>query len=85
MTTDPDKADTTWMRYGACLGSDPDLFFPERGDNRRQIAVAKRVCATCVVRQACLNYAITEHLTDGIFGGTTPKERKGIRARRRAS
>jgi hypothetical protein len=49
-----------------------DLWFPNPGDHEAT-AAAKRVCATCPVRQACLDNALTEE------GGRTKTNRFGIR------
>lgn len=65
-----------WIRHAACRGVDPDLFFPTRGGDVR---AAKKVCAGCEVRAECLDYALTEHLTHGIFGGTSERERRRLR------
>lgn len=75
-----------WMADAACRGLDPDLFVPvERqgpgGDNRHGKALA--VCAECPVRSDCLEYAITNRETFGVWGGTTPKQREAERRRRR--
>ena len=65
-----------WMSRGACLGVDPELFFPvaDRGPALHQITVAKRVCQHCTVRSLCLTYAV-ETRQSGIWGGTTLEER----------
>jgi WhiB family redox-sensing transcriptional regulator len=72
-----------WMSHGACRQADPELFFPigaVAGPAARQVEAAKAVCAPCAVRVNCLSYAL-EVMPEGIWGGTTPKERR--RARRR--
>jgi WhiB family redox-sensing transcriptional regulator len=43
------------MERGNCLGLDPELFFPERGES---VTEAKAVCAGCVVRTECLDFAL---------------------------
>ncbi len=43
--------------------------------------LAKAICAGCVVKDACLEFGL--HQPDGIWGGTTPGERRRIRRRRR--
>lgn len=68
-----------WQDYAACLGSDPDSFFPERGDRTTE---AKAVCAGCVVREACLEYALTHRIDHGIWGGTVERDRRRIRRQR---
>lgn len=66
----------------ACRAYDPDLWFPlgwQGPANERQIGQAKSVCAVCPVRIACLEYALANGEADGIYGGLTPKERRGMR------
>jgi WhiB family transcriptional regulator, redox-sensing transcriptional regulator len=74
---------TEWRAAGACLSADPDLFFPiaTGGAAVRQVTQAQRICAGCGVRQQCLEFAMRNGETYGIWGGTTPEER--IRVRRR--
>lgn len=72
----------TWMVRGACLRTDPESFFPDGFGKRTAelVQAAKRVCDSCLVRQLCLEWALTVPETDGIWGGTTPDERRGLRA-----
>jgi len=73
----------SWMSRGACRESDPDLFFPVAvgtGPAARQVEVAKAVCGPCAVRANCLSYAL-EAMPEGIWGGTTPDERRAARRR----
>lgn len=73
-----------WQARGACVGADPDLFFPERGDHAA-IQAALAICATCTVRAECLDYALTTRQNVGILGGTTASQRKQtLRSRRTA-
>ncbi len=74
-----DHEDLTWQRLANCLGVDPDLFFPERGASTRE---AKEVCRGCVVREECLEYAITNGEKFGIWGGLSERERRRIRRAR---
>lgn len=68
-----------WAEDANCLGVDPDLFFPERGSPSH---AAKAVCAGCVVRSDCLEYAIAHDEKWGVWGGTTGRERgRIVRAR----
>lgn len=53
---------------------DPDLFYPERGE---EVATAKAVCATCPVRAECLAAGLYEKY--GIWGGTSERERRKLR------
>jgi WhiB family redox-sensing transcriptional regulator len=71
------------MSRGACRQADPDLFFPVAigtAPAARQIEAAKAVCGPCTVRASCLSYAL-EAKPEGIWGGTTPDERRAARRR----
>lgn len=61
--------------------ADPDLFFPvgEDGPALRQMSRAKAVCFGCPQALACLVEGLGED--DGIWGGTTPQERRDLRRR----
>lgn len=72
--------DTSFMNRGACLGADPDLFFPERGQSTEP---ARAICATCVVVEECLEFALQHRELPGIYGGTSARERRLIRRERR--
>lgn len=66
-----------------CREEDPELFFP-LGDSPQyddQVAEAKLVCDMCSVRQPCLLWALETGQRDGIWGGTTPKERAQLKRR----
>lgn len=72
-----------WRDKAACKNIDPDFFFPGRGDSDMEQS-AKAVCEICPVPNECLDFALVE-LPDcpGIWGGTTQRERRGIRKSRR--
>ncbi|GAA1860413.1 hypothetical protein GCM10009836_45700 [Pseudonocardia ailaonensis] len=73
-----------WRREAACVGTDPELFFPtaETGPIREaEVLRAKRVCAGCPVRTACLDWAL-DNLAHGVAGGCTPAERSRMRQKR---
>lgn len=69
-----------WQHQAACNNVDPDLFFPARGDSTRE---AKQVCRGCVVRDDCLEYALTNGEKYGIWGGLSERERRRIRRARK--
>ena len=80
---------TDWRAVSACLGADPDLFFPIAVGEaaQSQVTRALRICEGCQVRQKCLDFAVRTGEFNGIWGGTTPEDRmRSRRARtRRAS
>ncbi len=65
-----------WMDDAQCLGTDTSLFFPEK--NYKKQLIAKTLCAVCIVREECLDYAISLGIREGIFGGLNPRERKKL-------
>jgi len=69
-----------WKLDAACVGSDPRLFFPERGEATRP---AKAVCAGCPVAEECLDAGMWEKF--GIWGGLSERERRRRRAGTRAA
>ena len=79
--------------------ADVNLFFPDErvnvpeDDDRYETLLflyeqeAKKVCLRCQVKRDCLLFALsatTDETDDGIYGGTTPKERRSLRRRHRA-
>ena len=74
-TYDPDS----WRRHAACRDLDTAIFFP---DTDEEAAAAQAVCATCPVRDACLEFALVTRQDDGIWGGLTENERRRLRRRR---
>ena len=80
-----DMTHDDWRHHAACRDEDPELFFPisEVGPGARHTAEAKAVCARCPVREQCLRYALDNGLDDGIFGGTTERERRTLTRRTR--
>ena len=75
-----------WAALGACVGYREEHgterwerdWFPERGTHN--YSRARKVCAECPVKQQCLDYAITNLIKHGMWGGTTENERRKIRA-----
>jgi WhiB family transcriptional regulator, redox-sensing transcriptional regulator len=75
----PAPSSWSWRGRAACRTADPDLFFPERGESAEP---ARRICASCPVREPCLDYAIGNGVTHGIWGGLAERDRRALRARR---
>jgi hypothetical protein len=71
-----------WLDLAACRDTDPELFFPERGEKAKGQA-AKQVCAGCRVQRQCRDLVVrtarSREEDHGIFGATTPHERSGLR------
>lgn len=69
-----------WMQDAACRGLNPNLFFPKYPGDMSIVPYARQVCASCPVRQQCLDTAIANGEPFGVFGGHTVKERRQIAA-----
>ena len=70
----------TWVTLGACRTAEPDLFFMETDEAQYR---AKEYCARCPVSFDCLEHAILNREAFGVWGGTTPLERKSMFAPKR--
>ena len=70
-----------WSDQAACRGTDTEIFYPA---NAEEEAEALSICATCPVRAQCLEYAIHNRETYGIWGGATPEQRRRMRRERAA-
>lgn len=75
-----------------CAETDPELFFPvEPFDGSKRIieyysseSEAKAICGKCPYQLDCLTYALKSSDLQGIWGGTTAKDRTAIRRGRGA-
>lgn len=72
--------DTEWMQRGKCRDLSPSIFFPSDGLG---VQAAQRICAECPVASECLEYALTERVDHGVWGGKSERERRRILRRRR--
>ena len=64
-----------WMLRGQCRASITRTFFPSDSGG---VEVARRVCAVCPVNAECLEYALVNCIEDGVWGGTSQRERHRI-------
>lgn len=75
---------TNWIKDAICSQTDLNAWIAEH-PHPSQVAALKQICSNCPVTSECLDYAITNHLHHGIWGGTTPRERADIAKRRRVT
>ena len=73
----PARFAARWRLQAACHGTDLDVFYPERGESA---GPARQVCARCPVRQPCLEYALSNRIVHGIWGGLTERERRPLQS-----
>lgn len=66
-----------WIADAVCSTiEDPSIFFPAKGGTAR---LAKAVCADCPVKQPCLQLALDNHETHGVWGGLSQRELRAVR------
>lgn len=64
----------------------PDLYFPDEEDSKignyaKQLNFIKKGCESCPIQRECAGYAIAAGEEWGIWGGTSPNERRAMRRR----
>jgi WhiB family transcriptional regulator, redox-sensing transcriptional regulator len=73
-----------WADEAACRQPEAQhvRFFPRAAGAlaKLDVVAAKAVCAGCPVRAQCLAYATPLPDLQGVWGGTTPRERTALRA-----
>jgi len=62
-----------------CSQTDPEMWYPDKGE---AVAAAKKLCNTCPIKNICLEFAIVNHETHGIWGGVGAGERRRLVKRR---
>lgn len=64
------------MQAGRCAGFDTAMFFPSDGVGVLQ---AIQICRTCIVQERCLDYALENGITIGVWGGVSERGRQKLR------
>lgn len=70
----PDK-DFSWQEQAKCKGMTDTFFCPRGGSPTFVHNRAKAICATCPVKDRCLEWALTNGVQHGVWGGMTAPER----------
>lgn len=74
--TKPRKRRPNWQSFGACRNTDVEKYIPKKESSKDTKRYDKTVCKGCIVKDDCLNYALANRIRLGLWGGTTPEERK---------
>lgn len=75
-----DEVELEWMAEGHCRHYPPSVFFPSDGVG---VDRARQICSECPVKAACLDYALTNGIDHGVWGGCSERERRRLQKRRR--
>ncbi|MFF3890384.1 WhiB family transcriptional regulator [Streptomyces sp. NPDC001914] len=80
-STPASQSDSNWRGKAACVGEDPELFFPLSDSPAAESSAsqARAVCRRCPVLLLCRAWAIDQGEDDGIWGATTASQRRAIR------
>lgn len=73
--------DTDWMSRAACTRAHIDMFPTD--EIGRDHAVS--ACAVCSVRERCLDYALTNRVDHGVWGGLSERERRAVLRRQKVA
>lgn len=61
-----------WVEHAACVGHDPELWFPPPGGRAPQ---ARAICNACPVQRDCAAYVLL-YPQCGVWGGLTENQRR---------
>jgi WhiB family transcriptional regulator, redox-sensing transcriptional regulator len=71
-----------WRNQAGCLDVDPEIFYPlDLDPTGPAVLTAKRICAACPVRSACLDDVMALEQPGrrwGVSAGLTPGERTAL-------
>lgn len=75
-------SDESWRYSALCGQTDPDLWFPAPGGLAN---AAKAICKRCPVKYQCLEFAVSNGETEGVWAGLSGHKLKAaVKARRAA-
>jgi WhiB family redox-sensing transcriptional regulator len=57
----------------------PDSWFPEESAPRTLLVRARELCSTCPVMVECRDWATEMFIDFGLWGNTTPRQRRRLR------
>jgi len=87
---DLEQSELSWFERGACRGRGPDSWYvvdesdpDESRETPQRYERAVSICDVCVVKTACLDYALEHRECCGMWGGKTRSQRFSIIRRRR--
>jgi hypothetical protein len=61
--------ETPNWNLAACIGTDPNAWFPKGKDRPEKVELLQRICDECPIRRLCLAYGKATKAIDGVWGG----------------
>ncbi|MGH3726328.1 MAG: WhiB family transcriptional regulator [Mycobacterium sp.] len=72
-----------WRDQAQCRDMPINVFYAPDGERGTALTLremrAKKICRSCPVQQPCIDEALNTVEPHGIWGATTPQERRGLR------
>ena len=81
-STQPFQISSPFDGTQLCVSYDTDIFYPEEYTDK-DVAQAKSICNDCWIKDKCLSFALDRKEREGVWGGTTPRERRLILRRKK--
>ena len=76
---EPSHVVQEWMDDAECVGYNPNWWFTDGlAHKKAETQMAMEICNECPVTAQCLNYAMSQRLSDGIFGGLRAHQRNEL-------
>ena len=66
--------DPSWREHAACRNAGVTDFFSQYSYRN-----AVKICDICTVSQSCLEFALKNEISDGVWGGKLARERKAMK------
>lgn len=73
----PTRAPADWTELAACQYTDPEAFFPLKGESANP---ARNICHRCPVITQCLRWALATSEPYGVLGGQSEQQRRALAA-----
>jgi WhiB family transcriptional regulator, redox-sensing transcriptional regulator len=74
--------DASWLALRKCRDMPVKTFFPS---DAAGVELARRICVGCPVRERCLEYALANRIDQGVWGGTSERQRRRLQRELRGS
>lgn len=71
-----------WMKDAKCSGMGTDAFFSDTGETKK-CRQACEFCQDCLVKDECLEFALTNRIQFGVWGGMAWSKRERILIKRK--
>lgn len=76
----PMSKELSWQEHAECQNENPELFTSDKTVVTHRVPPSIRaICNRCLVQHQCLEYAMGHPDMQGVWGGTSSRERAAMR------